>query len=270
MEEVAKKHKDKVEFLFLYCREAHPDGDPRVKTRTKDGKAIPQATTDKERREMAKAFCDDMKMTRRILVDEFDNKSVQRLYGGLPNPTLVIDVDGKMALKMAWTNGEALDRYLEKFLAGGGKLDRELAKSVPVSGPGGPGGPGPEGTARMVERMLDGLELTEAEAKTVRAAVRSKVEARGRLSQQARELDELARNKKTTETELAKAVKSFEAAVADYQKTTAEVDRKLSDQICAKTRAQLLARGVFETSLGFVGPPARPPMPSPEEKKDNR
>ena len=62
--------------------------------------------------------------------------SVQRLYGGMPNPTVVIDVDGKIALKMAWTGGEELDRYLERFLAGGARFDAELAKSVKVQGPG--------------------------------------------------------------------------------------------------------------------------------------
>ncbi len=39
---------------------------------------------------------------------------------------------------MAWTNGAALDRYLEKFLAGGGKFDAQLAETVPVKGPGKP------------------------------------------------------------------------------------------------------------------------------------
>ena len=58
--------------------------------------------------------------------DEFGDKSVQRLYGGMPNPTVVIDVDGKIALKMAWTGGEELDRYLERFLAGGGRFVAEL------------------------------------------------------------------------------------------------------------------------------------------------
>ncbi len=128
------------EFLFVYCREAHPDGDPRVKARTKKGDAIKQAQTLAERKATAQQFCDDMKATRRILIDEFGpEQSAQRRYGGLPNPTVVLDVDGRIALKMAWTNGTALDRYLEKFLAGGGKYNAALAESVPVKGPGKPG-----------------------------------------------------------------------------------------------------------------------------------
>jgi len=135
MEAVATKYKDKVTFVFVYCREAHPEGD-RLKTTTKDGQAIPQALTSRERKAMAENFCKDMQLARRILVDEFGDKSVQRLYGGMPNPTLVIDVDGKVALKMAWTGGEELDRFLNQFLAKGGRFDLELAKSVKVQGPG--------------------------------------------------------------------------------------------------------------------------------------
>lgn len=138
MEAVAKKYAGKLEFVFVYCREAHPDGDPRIKARTKAGAPIKQALTLAERRETAQLFCADMKATRRIVIDEFGpEQSVQRRYGGLPNPTVVLDRDGKIALKMAWTNGAALDHYLEKFLAGGAKFDAALAASVPVTGPGG-------------------------------------------------------------------------------------------------------------------------------------
>src|SRR2546430_757987 len=135
MEAVAAKYKDRIAFVFVYCREAHPEGD-RLKVTTKDGKAIPQAPTSRERKAMAESFCKDLRVSRRILVDEFGDKSVQRLYGGMPNPTVVLDVDGKIALKMAWTGGEELDRYLNQFLAGGGRFDLDLAKSVKDQGPG--------------------------------------------------------------------------------------------------------------------------------------
>jgi hypothetical protein len=139
MEATAKKYAGKTEFLFIYCREAHPEGDPRIKTRTKKGETIKQALTMAERKATAQLFCEDMKATRRILLDEFvPEQSAQRRYGGLPNPTVVIDVEGRVALKMPWTNGTSLDRYLEKFLAGGGKFDAALAETVPVQGPGKP------------------------------------------------------------------------------------------------------------------------------------
>jgi iodothyronine deiodinase-like protein len=135
MEKVAKKYKDQAIFLFVYCREAHPEGDRFIKARTRDGKSIKQAATEEERKTAARQFCEDMKVTRRILVDEFADKSVQRLYGGLPNPTIVVDMDGKLALKMAWTHGDLLDEFLTKFLTKGGRFDLKLAESVPFRGP---------------------------------------------------------------------------------------------------------------------------------------
>src|SRR5262245_44400507 len=134
METAAAKYKDRATFVFVYCREAHPEGN-RFKVTTKEGKAIPQAPTARERKAMAALFCKDLQLTRRILIDEFGEGSVQRLYGGMPNPTIVIDVDGKIALKMAWTGGEEQDRYLGRFLANGGRYDPDLAKSVKVQGP---------------------------------------------------------------------------------------------------------------------------------------
>ena len=135
METVAKKYKDQALFLFVYCREAHPDGDRFIKARTRNGKPIKQAATEEERKAAAHQFCEEMKVTRPILVNEFGGNSIQRRYGGLPNPTVVVDIDGKLALKMAWTHGDVLDDFLKKFLARGGKVDLKLAESVPFRGP---------------------------------------------------------------------------------------------------------------------------------------
>lgn len=263
MEAVAKKYKDRAEFVFVYCREAHPEGDKRFKTVTKKGEPIKQATTGAEREETARQFCQDMKLTRRILVDEFGNDSVQRLYGGRPNPTVVIGVDGKVALKVAWTNGRELDRFLSAFLAGGGKLNLDLAARVSQ---GGPGAPKDDVLTQTVERTLAGLDLTEAEAALARAVLVKKMQARGRLRQEALALEELSRDGKRGEAELAKAVERFEAAVAEYQRTAAELDRELRAAVSVAARARLLAAGVLENGFGFGpqgpgkgGDPKRPP-----------
>lgn len=137
MEAVASKYKGKVEFLFVYCREAHAADSPGLKGKTKGligktkgGKPIPQAQTPDDRKQMAQQFCDDMKSKRSILIDSFGQDRVQAAYGQLANPTVVIDIDGIMALKMPWTDGQELDRFLEPFLKSGGKYDAELTKSV--------------------------------------------------------------------------------------------------------------------------------------------
>jgi hypothetical protein len=280
MEAVAQKYRDKADFLFVYCREAHPEGGPGGGTRTKQNKPIPQAMTPDERRETARQFCADMQATRRILVDDFAWASVQQLYGGMPNPTFVVDVDGKIALKLAWTNGAALGDFLPRFLAGGARLDVALANSVPSQGPpggggdgrlGGFGGVGPPGggagfgagpsggpggpmMAPMIDRMLQGLTLTEAEAMAARSTLQAKMERRGMLRQQAVALGELARGNAKNEADLARATQEFEAAVTEYQQQMARFDRELGAKVSAKAKAQLLAAGVFENGIGLTGP----------------
>jgi hypothetical protein len=271
MEKVAQKYKGKAEFIFVYCREAHPEGQRQPAGRTQTGKGIKQADTIQDRKTTAEKFCDDMKMSRRILVDDFGDQSAQRKYGNLNNPTVVIDVNGKVALKMAWTNGQALDKFLEPFLKNGGTVNVELANSVPLQGPGGrpapnrPAGvsaPGPQMTTRMVDRILDELELTGDEAKRARPLVQAKVEARGRLRTRAMALDELIRSKKFTDAELAHAVAVFEVEISDYRKSAEQIDKELSEKLSPRIRARLLTLGVLETGIGFnfggPGPAGRP------------
>jgi hypothetical protein len=253
MEELAKKYRGKAEFLFVYCREAHPEGDPGSSTRTKDNQPIKQAMTVAQRKATAWLFCNDMKMNRRILVDEFDDQSAQRRYGGMQDPTIVIDVDGKIALKMAWTDGELADEFLEKFLAQGGKLNEALARAVPMRGGGG-GMP-----ADMLKRLLGDLNLSPADTKLVKSVLRSKMALRGVLDEKTRLMDDLARRSATPEAELAEAIADFEKALAEYQKAAAEQDRKLSAKVSARVKARLLAAGVLENGIGFRGPRMRPP-----------
>ncbi len=267
MEAVARKYQAKAEFLFIYCREAHPDGDPKVKTRTKKNQPIKQAQTIAERKAMAQQFCADMKLARRILVDEFEQGGVQRQYGGRANPTVVVDLDGAIALKMAWTHGQNLDRFLGPFLAGGGKFDAKLAASVPAGD--GKGGPGTQMLARLIDKMLEGLVLTEAETKITRDILTQKMQCRGRLRLEAQALEDLARDKKISDADLARATKDFETKVADLQRKVADWDRTLRGQVSGRARAQLLATGILENGLG-LGPRGPGPGSKGPAKKTPR
>jgi hypothetical protein len=267
MEDLAKKYQGRADFVFIYCVEAHPEGDALAGKSTKEGQAIPQARTIEERKQAAKMFCEDMKLARRILLDEFEDKSVHRRYAARANPTIVVDRDGRIALKMAWTHGESLDKFLDKFLAGGGKFNRELAQSVPLYTP-----HEARGTARgnrvsetmrqeMMARLLEGLDLNETEAAAARAILPAKAEARASLRDKAEPLNKLARQAQAAEGDLAKAIKEFEAAVADCQKAAVSLDRQFTDKVSIRGRALLLTAGVFENGLGNLrsGPRQHPP-----------
>lgn len=86
-------------FLLLYVREAHPGG------RTKG------LTSMDEKLGNAKSACILHHETREILVDSLDGKT-HLLYGGMPNMTYVIDIDGIVKFRANWTNVEALKKVL--------------------------------------------------------------------------------------------------------------------------------------------------------------
>ena len=252
MTALVKKYKGKVEFLFIYCREAHPDDEEKGNGPPRDRKPIRQAKTLDDRRATAQMFCDDMKLARRILVDEFGEQSVQRVYGG-ENPTIVVAAYGRIALKMHWTKGDLLDGFLQKFLAAGGKVNLALATSVPFRGPG-DDPPTPEMIAESADRMLQGLRLTDREMRAVKSAVRGKIKARLKLQQNAHALGELGWGGDVSNEEINQAIRAYESAVAAYQKSSAEFDRQMTAAVSPRARVQLLARGILDNGLGFMPP----------------
>src|SRR5437016_3227064 len=102
-EAIARKYHAEAEFVFVYCREAHPD--KAFGTLGNAGGVPPgQTHTWEERAKRARSFREQLKVQRHILVDEDGDRSVQLLYGGMDNQLIVIDLDGRLALKMAHTD----------------------------------------------------------------------------------------------------------------------------------------------------------------------
>jgi hypothetical protein len=138
----------------------------------------------------------------------------------------------------------------------------------PAPRPGGPGGPGspggppmggppnPQEMARrmleMREQMLDRMTLTAAEKTAAKEALKTKSEARTKLTQQMMALQKLADDKSASESALKKSVKEFASANAAYSKTAAETDKKLLEKLSPRAAAQLIVTG-FIGSAGPVG-----------------
>jgi len=101
METLRKKWQGKdVVFLVLYTREPHPGIGGFKQTRTLDEKA-----------KLARICRSKYKMGRTVVVDTLDSK-YQRAYGGLPNNAYVINKQGIVVYKEAWSNSRSLDRVL--------------------------------------------------------------------------------------------------------------------------------------------------------------
>lgn len=90
--------------LFVYVREAHP------------GDRLPPHEDMDDKISAAEFFRDEEEVRMPILLDDLKG-TIHKKYGGLPNPTYIIDKSGRIAFRCLWTQpdviGEALDELLE-------------------------------------------------------------------------------------------------------------------------------------------------------------
>ena len=90
-------YKDRVEFILVYIREAHPDS---VLYIPKDGKEvlekITQTSTLEDRSLRAKQCAEMLKMTMPAVVDKEDNK-INAAYAGWPERLVIVGMNGKLA-----------------------------------------------------------------------------------------------------------------------------------------------------------------------------
>ncbi len=124
LEAAAHDYGGRAEFVFVYCREAHPwmsmaaRGGMRLP-------AVPQTETWEQRAARAEEFRDWLGVGRRILIDEDGDASVQRLYGTQGSQIFVIDAKGIIVAKglpLSQTPGQDLR---QDAADGWGQLMRE-------------------------------------------------------------------------------------------------------------------------------------------------
>ena len=91
------EYTDRVAFLFIYIREAHPDDEWQLGDNRRDSIVYAQPTTLKRRKEIATSCSLALKLTMPCLVDAMDNR-VDIAYAAWPERLFVVDVDGRIAL----------------------------------------------------------------------------------------------------------------------------------------------------------------------------
>lgn len=82
---------DDVQFLFVYCREAHAADSARP-----TGKDIEQPVSTEERRKVAAQFLKDMDLEIPAVLDAIDDKA-SKDYASLPDRMYLVSEDGKIA-----------------------------------------------------------------------------------------------------------------------------------------------------------------------------
>ena len=91
LKKLKSKYGNEVEFLFVYCREAHAADSNRPM-----GKDVEQPVSTEERRQVAANFVDEIKLGITALLDNIDDKTSQD-YASLPDRLYLVAKDGKIA-----------------------------------------------------------------------------------------------------------------------------------------------------------------------------
>jgi thiol-disulfide isomerase/thioredoxin len=116
MKSLARKYDGKVEFVIVYCKEAHPGMKMKSMTGQGDLPILEQTNNRQERVERAARFGREMKIPQRILVDEDGENSIQEMYSDLPNQTIVVDVNG-VVRSMGSTDPRNVELLLQGILS---------------------------------------------------------------------------------------------------------------------------------------------------------
>ncbi|HLW67421.1 MAG TPA: deiodinase-like protein [Gemmataceae bacterium] len=112
-EALAKKYRGRVEFAFIYCREAHPDH-PFGSMAFKSGPNPSQTTNWPDRAKRAQEFQKQFKIERRLLVDEIGEPTVQHEFGNRDSEIVVVDRAGDIVLKQQYADTKELEDYLDQ------------------------------------------------------------------------------------------------------------------------------------------------------------
>ena len=98
LEELYEQHGDRVAFLIVYIREAHPEDGWILAENRREGIALADPTTDEERAGVATACAGRLQTRIPVVVDGVDD-AVALAYGGWPDRLYLIGRDGRIAFQ---------------------------------------------------------------------------------------------------------------------------------------------------------------------------
>jgi hypothetical protein len=126
-----KKYKDKVQFLAVYVREAHPIDGWRMESNDQAGISISQPQEKSARCKVAGKCSGHLGITMPLVVDEIDDR-VGNAFSGMPDRLYLLDRAGRVVYKggrgpFGFKPGE-LEQALLMHL-----LDQRYGKRLPVN-----------------------------------------------------------------------------------------------------------------------------------------
>lgn len=93
-----KKYADRVEFVVVYIREAHPEDGWVISSNREQGIAFNDPTNNNERNQAASMCAIRLKISIPVVVDDIDDK-VASAYGALPDRLYLIDRGGRIVFQ---------------------------------------------------------------------------------------------------------------------------------------------------------------------------
>jgi hypothetical protein len=124
LEELAERYGDRVHFLVVYIREAHPEEGWILPENRRSRLAVHEPRTDEERRAVASTCAVNLRMRIPVVVDAVDN-AVASAYGGWPDRLYLIQRDGRIAFQGGegpfGFKPEALEEAIEREVGAGAR-----------------------------------------------------------------------------------------------------------------------------------------------------
>jgi hypothetical protein len=91
-----QNYRDRVEFMFVYIREAHPTDEWQVDSNEREGVLVAQPTSLGQRQQVARSCSDALQMTLPCVVDDMKN-TADIAYAAWPERLYVIEPGGRIA-----------------------------------------------------------------------------------------------------------------------------------------------------------------------------
>jgi hypothetical protein len=98
LQTMREKYRDRVDFVVVYIREAHPEDGWVVTPNRSEGIALVDPTSTAERTDVAEACALRLKIAMPVVVDEITD-SVASAYGALPDRLYLVGKGGRIAFQ---------------------------------------------------------------------------------------------------------------------------------------------------------------------------
>ena len=98
LDALADRYRDRISFLGVYIREAHPEEGWILPENRRSGVAVDEPRSDEARREVATACATALHLRMPMVVDAVDN-AVASAYGGWPDRLYLVGRDGRIAYR---------------------------------------------------------------------------------------------------------------------------------------------------------------------------